>query len=120
MQVSRCLTLLSQDEGAATAFYSRLYEHAGVPSAAKVFAMLLRCAVVAARTPDNGGDGGGGRGGGEEDGGARQGKGRVGGEKKGKRKGVDKEGGRSSGGGDGGGERTLRASDSKVGWGGGG
>lgn len=111
LQVSRCLTLLSQDEGAATAFYSRLHEHTGVPSAAKMFAMLLRCAVVAARTTDDGDgndDGGGG-------GGAREEKGKGGVHKKGKRKGVDEEE-VGSGGGSGKGDRILRASDSKVWW----
>lgn len=48
-QVSRCLTLASQNQEAAVAFFSRLHENAGVPSAAKMIAMLVKCALAAAR-----------------------------------------------------------------------
>lgn len=109
VQVSRCLTLLSQDEGAATAFYARLHQHAGVPSAAKVIAMLVRVVLVAARAAEDGD---------QEEEEEEEGKvvgwqARAGG-RKGKRKGL---GANEGGGGRGegaGGERTLKASDSKV------
>lgn len=109
VQVARCLTLLSQDEGAATAFYSRLHQHAGVPSAAKMLAMLVRCSLVAARAEDTAEeedeeeDGGGGV---DAEAGGKE-RGRA--DKKGKRKGLDDAEG-------GGGKRgwMLKASDSKV------
>ncbi|CAM9742427.1 unnamed protein product, partial [Pylaiella littoralis] len=97
-QVSRCLTLLSQDEGAAVAFFSRLHQNAGVPSAAKVIAMLVRCVLVAARKPPPpplppGGDAGGeGEGGGEE---GKENKGKA--SRKGKRKVAEKEGEKNGG-----------------------
>ena len=104
LQISRCLTLLSQDEGAATAFFSRLHEIAGVPSAAKILAMLVRCAVIAAVNSDEGG--------GETplqeaaEGELDEKKGG-----RGKRKGFEGEGGKGK---DKGEKRTLKASDSKV------
>lgn len=134
MQVSRCLTLLSQDEGAATAFYSRLHQHAGVPSASKIIAMLARCVLMAARADDNGrgdedGNGVGderrkergkrivSEGGGKEELDGEDGSRKEGGVRGsgGKRKGLDvKEGGASRRGKEGGGGITIRASDSKV------
>ena len=112
-QVSRCLTLLSQDEGAAVAFFSRLHKIAGVPSAAKMIAMLVRCVLVAARTPPEGDDDGV-EGAEAEDGHEEAGKANV---RKGKRKGVDDEaakaGAKAKKAGKGGG-LFLRASDSKV------
>ncbi|CAM9531234.1 unnamed protein product [Ectocarpus fasciculatus] len=104
-QVSRCLTLLSQDEGAAVAFYSRLHQNAGVPSAAKVIAMLVRCILVAARAPPPAADDD------EEEEEGREEK--V--DRKGKRKGVE-EGGGGQRGAKGGNKAglTLRASDSKT------
>lgn len=100
LQVSRCLTLLSQDEAAATAFYGRLYQHAGVPSAAKVLAMLVRCVVIAARKSADEGD--------EKKPPHKEGTSR----KSGKRKGLEAEGGVSGKVDDN--KRVLKASDSKV------
>lgn len=103
LQLKRCFTLLSQDKGAATAFYSRLHQHAGVPSSAKMLAMLVRCAVGAARAKDEAEK--------EEEKSDLGGGGRERGGKKGKRKGSDgddeREKGRSAG-------QPLMASDSKV------
>lgn len=98
--MSRCLTLLSQNETAATAFYSRLYQHAGVPSAAKVLAMLVRCVVIAARKSADGGD--------ETTPPQKEGASK----KSGKRKGLEAEGGVSEKGDEN--KRMLKASDSKV------
>lgn len=100
LQVSRCLTLLSQDEAAATAFYGRLYQHAGVPSAAKVLAMLVRCVVIAARKSGDEGD--------ETTPPQKEAASR----KRGKRKGLEAEGGVSGKGDEN--KKILKASDSKV------
>lgn len=118
-QVSRCLTLLSQDEGAAVAFFSRLHKIAGVPSAAKMIAMLVRCVLVAARTPpaaDDDGDSDDVDEPGQEDKGSDEEAGKAK-SRKGKRKGVDDAAAAAAGtarkGGKGGG-LSLRTSDSKV------
>ncbi|CAM9656902.1 unnamed protein product, partial [Ectocarpus sp. 13 AM-2016] len=102
-QVSRCLTLLSQDEGAAVAFFSRLHQNAGVPSSAKVIAMLVRCILVVARAPAASDDG-------EE--GDEEEKKKV--DRKGKRKGVEEGGGQRGAKGGNKTGLTLKASDSKT------
>ncbi|CAB1097831.1 unnamed protein product [Ectocarpus sp. CCAP 1310/34] len=102
-QVSRCLTLLSQDEGAAVAFFSRLHQNAGVPSSAKMIAMLVRCILVAARAPavaDNDDE--------EEE----KEKKKV--DRRGKRKGVEEGGGHCGAKGGNKARLTLKASDSKT------
>ncbi|CAN0452136.1 unnamed protein product, partial [Discosporangium mesarthrocarpum] len=87
-QVRRCLTLLGQDEGAAEGFYSRLHLHVGVPCAAKVVAMLVKCALVSIKVAERGvGDGGDGAGGVGAGAGADAGMGRGKGEGKGKEEG---------------------------------
>lgn len=102
-QVSRCLTLLSQDEGAAVAFFSRLHQNAGVPSSAKMIAMLVRCILVAARAPAAAADDE------EED---EEEEKKV--DRKGKRKGVEEGGGQRGAKGGNKAGLTLKASDSKV------
>ncbi|CAM9302189.1 unnamed protein product, partial [Ectocarpus sp. 4 AP-2014] len=103
-QVSRCLTLLSQDEGAAVAFFSRLHQNAGVPSSAKMIAMLVRCILVVARAPaaaDNDD---------EEEEEEEEKKA----DRKGKRKGVEEGGGQRGAKGGNKAGLTLKASDSKT------
>lgn len=122
-QVSRCLTLLSQDEGAAVAFFSRLHKTVGVPSAAKVIAMLVRCVLVAARTPPppeagNDGDDEARQEGGDQEGDEGAGQAKHGKSRKGKRKGVDNAAtaaaaSKAKNDGKGGG-LSLKASDPKV------
>ncbi|CAN0076673.1 unnamed protein product, partial [Ectocarpus sp. 12 AP-2014] len=102
-QVSRCLTLLSQDEGAAVAFFSRLHQNAGVPSSAKIIAMLVRCILVVARAPAVSDDDE------EED---EEEKKKV--DRKGKRKGVEEGGGQRGAKGGNKTGLTLKASDSKT------
>lgn len=46
--MSRCLTFLRQNKGAALAFYSRLRQHVSLATVVKLAAMLMRCVFTAA------------------------------------------------------------------------
>ena len=51
IQVSRCLTFLSQSKPAALAFYGRLRDHVSLGAVARLAVMLLKCVAAALHTP---------------------------------------------------------------------